>query len=318
MSLGLAYPDLTVAGNGIAPSPPPAAAPRRRSKSMKRLPLALAAALAAPLATAAPTIDLSEVIAAERAFARAARTDGVNAAFLRYSAPDALIFQPEPKSAKAVLKARPIPAIPLSWWPVYAGVAASGDLGFTTGPYVTGSGARKAHGWYFTIWRRQPDGRWRWVLDHGPPTSEAAPFGPESGVAALPPGRRSNGSKVMGSLRAAEAHLAAALEVDARGALPRFLASDGRLMRVGPQPAVGAAAWVTVLAAGPDKIETAFLGGEVAAAGDLAFTYGTARWRKDRARIGGHYVRIWQRREEGWKLIVDNMIAAPPPRPSAG
>jgi ketosteroid isomerase-like protein len=285
---------------------------------MKRLPLALAAILAASLATAAPTVDVSEVIAAERAFARAARTDGVNAAFLRYSAPDALIFQPEPKSAKAALTAQPLPAIPLSWWPVYAGVAASGDLGFTTGPYVAGSGARKVHGWYFTIWRRQPDGSWRWVLDHGPPTREAAPFGPDSPVAALPPGRRSDGGRVMGSLRAAEAHLAAALEADARSALPRFLAPDGRLMRVGPQPAVGVAAWVPVLAAGPARIETTPLGGDVSAAGDLAFTFGMARWRKDGARIGGHYVRIWQRREDGWKLIVDNMIAAPPSRPSPG
>jgi ketosteroid isomerase-like protein len=285
---------------------------------MRRLPLAITATLAASLATAAPTTDVSEVIAAERAFARAARTDGVNAAFLRYSAPDALIFQPEPKSAKAALAAKPIPAVPLSWWPVYAGIAASGDLGFTTGPYVAGSGERKVHGWYFTIWRRQPDGSWRWVLDHGPPTREAAPFGPDSGVDALPPGRRSDGSRVIGGLRAAEAHLAAALEADARSALPRFLAPDGRLMRVGPQPAVGAAAWAQLLAAGPERIETAPLGGDVSAAGDLAFTYGTARWRKDGTWIGGHYVRIWQRRQDGWKLIVDNMIAAPPPRPSAG
>ncbi|HEX9965410.1 MAG TPA: DUF4440 domain-containing protein [Allosphingosinicella sp.] len=281
---------------------------------MKRLPLVLAAWLAA----AAPGADVGEVVAAERAFARAARTEGANAAFLRYSAPDGLLFQPGPKLAKAALKANPLPPVPLDWWPVYAGIAASGDLGFTTGPYVVGSGQRTGHGWYFTIWRRQPDGSWRWVLDHGPPTFEPAPFGPESAVAALPAGRRSSGSRVMGSLRAAEAHLAAALEADARAALPRFLAADGRLMRAGPQPAVGAAAWAPVLAAGPERIETASLGGDVSAAGDLAFTYGMARWRTDHAWIGGHYVRIWQRRAGGWKLIVDNMIAVPPPRPAAG
>jgi ketosteroid isomerase-like protein len=103
--------------------------------------------------------------------------------------------------------------------------------------------------------------------------------------------------------------------------LPRFLAADGRLMRVGPQPAVGAAAWAPLLAAGPERIDTAPLGGSASAAGDLAFTYGTARWRKGETGVEGHYVRIWQRRREGWKLIVDNMIAIPPPppaRPSAG
>ncbi|HEX6376229.1 MAG TPA: DUF4440 domain-containing protein [Allosphingosinicella sp.] len=282
---------------------------------MNRLPLALAVLLAPSPVHAASTADVNQVAEAERAFARAAQTDGVNAAFLRYAAPDAIVFQPGPTPAKAALAANPLPRVPLDWWPVYAGIAASGDLGFTTGPFVVGSGGRKGHGWYFTIWRRQPDGSWRWVLDHGPPTREAAPLFGNAEVVALPPGRASSRSQAQGSLRAADAHLAAALALDARAALPRFLAADGRLMRVGPQPAVGAAAWAPVLAAGPERIETAPLGGEVSEAGDLAYTFGTARWEKDGVPVGGHYVRIWQRREDGWKLIVDNMIASPPASP---
>ncbi|HET9638590.1 MAG TPA: DUF4440 domain-containing protein [Allosphingosinicella sp.] len=285
---------------------------------MKRLPFAVAALFAASLAAASPRADVGEVVAAERAFAKAARTDGVNAAFLQYSAPDALVFQPGPRLAKSALEANPIPAIPLDWWPAYAGIAASGDLGFTTGPYVIGGGERKGHGWYFTIWRRQSDGSWRWVLDHGPRTREAAPDGTGAQVAALPAGRRSSGARAFGDVKSAEARLAAALASDARAALPRFLAADGRLMRVGPQPAIGAAAWTALLADGPDRIDTAPLGGGASAAGDLAFTYGTARWRKGEGEVSGHYVRIWQRRREGWKLIVDNLIAVPSPPPGAG
>ena len=108
------------------------------------------------------------------------------------------------------------------------------------------------------------------------------------------------------------------LAVDARSAFPRFLAADGRIMRVGPQPAVGAPAWTALLAAGPDRIETAPLGGSTSGGGDLAFTYGTARWLRGQSQVEGHYVRIWQRRSEGWVLIVDNMIAVPPPPPAAG
>lgn len=283
---------------------------------MKRLPLVLAALLASSAAAAAPPADVAEVVAAERAFARMAATDGVNSAFLHYSAPDGLVFQPGPKLARAALAADPIPAIKLDWWPAYAGIAASGDLGFTTGPYIVGDGARKGHGWYFTIWRRQGDGSWRWVIDHGPPTREAAPFGPQARVAALPAGRPSK-TKAFETVEATESRLAAALAADARSALPRFLAADGRLMRVGPQPAIGAAAWAPLLAAGPERIETERLGGAVSAAGDLAYTYGSARWQRDGAAVTGHYVRIWQRREPGWKLIVDNLIASPPP-PAAG
>jgi ketosteroid isomerase-like protein len=87
-------------------------------------------------------------------------------------------------------------------------------------------------------------------------------------------------------------------------------------MRVGPQPAIGAAAWAPILAAGPERMETAPLGGAASAAGDLAYTYGSARWKEKGAAVEGHYVRIWQRRREGWKLIVDNLIASPPPPPA--
>jgi ketosteroid isomerase-like protein len=282
---------------------------------MKLVSLAAAALLATSQAAAAGPARIGEVVEAERAFARAAGTDGVNAAFVRYSAADAIVFRPGPTPAKAALAAHPIPPVPLSWWPVYAGIAASGDLGFTTGPFVAGSGERKGHGWYFTIWQRQADGSWRWVLDHGPPTREAAPYGPDTPVVALPAGRRS-GRKAFDGVRTAEAELASALAADARAALPRFLAADGRLMRMGPQPAVGAAAWAPLLAAGPETIETAPLGGSASAAGDLAFTYGTARWQRSGAAVEGHYVRIWQRRAGGWKLIVDNMLPSPPPPPA--
>ena len=282
---------------------------------MKFAPLALALLFATPLNAAARPAQVDEVVEAERAFARTAQTEGVNVAFLRYSAPDGIVFQPGPKPAKQTLAANPIPPVPLKWWPVYAGIAASGDLGFTTGPFVVGSPERQGHGWYFTIWRRQADGSWRWLLDHGPPTREAAPFGPDSPVTSLPAGRRSGKAKAFAGVQAAEAELAAGLAADARAALPRFLAADGRLMRMGPQPAVGAAAWAPVLAAGPATIETAPLGGSASAAGDLAFTDGTARWQKEGAPVEGHDVRIWQRRAEGWKLIVDNMIPSPPPPP---
>lgn len=308
---------VTAAGIG-SPLAPSRGGPFRKKMPVKDYIATVVALLAAAGAPASPrpaprSADVGQVVEAERAFARAARSEGVNAAFLRYSAPDALVFQPDPTLAKAALEANPIPPIPLKWWPAYAGIAASGDLGFTTGPYVIGAGERQGHGWYFTIWRRQPDGSWRWILDHGPRTREAAPEGTGAKVDSLALGRPSSAARALGDVKAVEARLASALAADARAALPGFLAADGRLMRVGPQPAVGAGAWAPILADGPDRIETAPLGGAASAAGDLAFTYGNARWRGAEAEVRGHYVRIWQRRRDGWKLIVDNLIAAPPP-----
>jgi ketosteroid isomerase-like protein len=60
----------------------------------------------------------------------------------------------------------------LTWEPVRAEVAASGDLGYTVGDYVLrtlgedGAVAEKT-GAYVTVWRKGGDGKWRAALDIG-------------------------------------------------------------------------------------------------------------------------------------------------------
>jgi ketosteroid isomerase-like protein len=60
----------------------------------------------------------------------------------------------------------------LNWTPVGAGIAASGDLGYTFGTYEFRSKDKDgklvaSHGKYTTIWRKQKDGSWKVVLDMG-------------------------------------------------------------------------------------------------------------------------------------------------------
>ena len=64
------------------------------------------------------------------------------------------------------------PDFTLKWDPVYADVAASGDLGYTIGKWTrvvkdsTGAPVT-ARGTYLTVWRKQADGRWKVVADTG-------------------------------------------------------------------------------------------------------------------------------------------------------
>lgn len=58
----------------------------------------------------------------------------------------------------------------LRWAPVRAGVAASGDLAFTTGRWTLEAreedrSAERTAGEYATVWRRGADGAWRVLLD---------------------------------------------------------------------------------------------------------------------------------------------------------
>ncbi|MCP6379431.1 nuclear transport factor 2 family protein, partial [Klebsiella pneumoniae] len=85
------------------------------------------------------------------------------------------------------------------------------------------------------------------------------------------------------------------------------LAEDARVMRVGPQPAQGRAAYRTRIAEGPASVTASHIGGDISKAGDLAFTYGHASWPEAGREVKGHYVRIWQNRPSGWALVVDEL-----------
>jgi ketosteroid isomerase-like protein len=60
----------------------------------------------------------------------------------------------------------------LTWTPVGADIAASGDLGYTYGTYEFTSKGKDGkpvvdHGKYTSIWKKQQDGSWKVVLDMG-------------------------------------------------------------------------------------------------------------------------------------------------------
>jgi len=60
----------------------------------------------------------------------------------------------------------------LTWTPVRADMAASGDLGFTYGNYVFKSKNKEGqivitYGKYVSVWKKQSDGSWKVVVDMG-------------------------------------------------------------------------------------------------------------------------------------------------------
>jgi ketosteroid isomerase-like protein len=60
----------------------------------------------------------------------------------------------------------------LTWTPVHADMAASGDLGYTYGTYEFRSKDKDGkptveHGKYVSIWKKQKDGSWKVAMDMG-------------------------------------------------------------------------------------------------------------------------------------------------------
>jgi ketosteroid isomerase-like protein len=58
----------------------------------------------------------------------------------------------------------------LTWEPLKAELAQSGELGYTYGKYyftTSDSVENTTTGYYFSVWKKQPDGTWKYVLDGG-------------------------------------------------------------------------------------------------------------------------------------------------------
>jgi ketosteroid isomerase-like protein len=118
----------------------------------------------------------AELVEAERQFAQMAADEGISEAFLAFADDNAVLMRGNKViEGKEAIKARfensPFdPTAQLSWAPDFIDVAASGDLGYTYGSYsysVTDSlgNESQSSGIFHTVWKRQEDGKWKFVWD---------------------------------------------------------------------------------------------------------------------------------------------------------
>lgn len=118
-----------------------------------------------------------QVRQADSAFALAADLQSTGFAFGQYVAPQGVVFSGSEivigtNAVRALFDEQQRAGGTLNWRPVYADATSSGDLGFTVGEYVfTGRGTTgtvvQRFGKYLTIWKKQADGEWRFVVDGG-------------------------------------------------------------------------------------------------------------------------------------------------------
>ncbi|HVP38719.1 MAG TPA: nuclear transport factor 2 family protein [Candidatus Saccharimonadales bacterium] len=270
--------------------------------------------------SAAPTVR--PLVAAEQAFCRLAGEKGIRAAFLAWLADSSIVFRPGPVNGKAAFTAAPPRPGVLSWRPRVADIAASGDLGYTTGPWeyraAKPTDPATGFGTYVTLWRPGANGGWQVVLDLGvegpapavPLDSVPLPAGPAGAPVAAPPAE----AAAPGYWMAREAQFANAFQASGPdGAYAAFLARDAVFLREGLPPVAGAAGAHAVVAARPGAWTWQPLRAHASAAGDLAYVYGTctfrgAGWPADSTAYG-NYARIWK----GASIVVDVVCPAPKP-----
>ena len=111
----------------------------------------------------------------ERAFARMSQEQGIRSSFMAFIADDGILFRPTAVKGKQWMTAHPLPPSAkhplLSWYPAIAGVARAGDMGYTTGPWEYKADVHDAlpaaWGNFLTVWKKQANGEWKFVIDLG-------------------------------------------------------------------------------------------------------------------------------------------------------
>ena len=256
---------------------------------------------------------VNEVVAAEKAFAAMAASQNTRAAFLEFAARDGLVFSTKPENAQEYwTKHAEFPGL-LAWSPAWADVSADGGLGYTTGAWEFRpkgkTDAPVAWGEYFTIWKKQPNGKWKFELDLGIEHS-SAPLATDWQFPAR--SKSKNDGQSQTTWQDIELKFSETLRKERAAGVYRKLASENiRLLRDGKLPLTGKK---SALAQIPEKdltLRTRALGGTATA--DFIYSYGEYRQVHNGHNENGYFARVWKREPKGWRIALDLAHPVVPP-----
>jgi hypothetical protein len=245
------------------------------------------------------------IINTERSFARKALDAGTRTAFLTFMSDSAVMQYRDGLSlAKPIWQKLPDKKDKLLWGPAFADASVAGDLGYTYGPwYSQPEGRAPGAGYFFTLWKRQPDGTYQFMLDLG--VEHTRPEQP------LP---QTVASSTIATNRAAVTSTTL-LELDNRlsrqihergtvGAYTPVLSQEAVLFRSKRAPAQGFEAATNQLASEP-AMRFQALNGHTAGSGDIAYVYGSFT-SVNAPNQKGLYVRVWKNEAtNGWRLVAE-------------
>jgi ketosteroid isomerase-like protein len=248
--------------------------------------------------------DAVSLADAESAFAAQSVREDMRSAFLAHFADDGLFVRGGWTPARPWLSARAAPPIILDWRPVHTEVAGSGELGLSTGPWKLVArgkpGESAAYGQFVSIWRREPGGPWKVIVDLG--IGNPQPTFWEEPLEALPgivPGRLPAGD-------AQEAERQFAQLAATRGmasAYERFGSPRMRLYRDDHAPAVGKP--LAIALAGAATFAWTAEEAKGARSGDFAYVRGHYAGVAAAAPVLGYYLRVWRAEGGEWRIVMD-------------
>ncbi|MBN2570940.1 MAG: hypothetical protein JXA68_02320 [Ignavibacteriales bacterium] len=126
--------------------------------------------------------ELQNIMNTDKAFSDFAQEKGLDLAFSEFADSNAIKLpgKGHPIKGKEKIK-NSMPTfnknLSLVWEPLMGEISQSCDLGYTLGKYVVtvkdSSGIeKKGYGYYVSIWKKQDNGSWKWIIDLGNESEE--------------------------------------------------------------------------------------------------------------------------------------------------
>ncbi len=248
----------------------------------------------------------SSLAAAERAFSAAADSFGINRSFVMFLDEQCVMFNPHPVNGMQLYRTRPESKAHLSWYPAFVEVAASGDLGLSTGPWqyrIAKGDTPVAYGYYISVWKKRADGVWKVIFDNGIGYPKHLHRSEPEKFRALPsPAPRNTPATASRAMMDAErAFVNVRRSRGAAAAVGEYGDEDVRVYRNDAFPAVNKEQSRSLLRSAEQGMRYTPFDSVIAASGDLGYVYGIA---VSPAKDSASYVRIWRYRS-GWKLAAD-------------
>lgn len=255
---------------------------------------------------------LEKLAATEKSFAQVAEQKSVKEAFLEFMTDDAAMFAPTMVNGKEYFNSRPATSALLSWYPIFIDASTNGVFGYTTGRgEFRPKGKDDAtvfYSDYLTVWRRQPSGEYKAVIDvgvyHDKPieTDRNWKFPSETNkntIENIPP-----------ASTAVNLFYDTATAKSLSQAYKTFASEDVRFLREGKQPIVGKAKAFSDFK--KDK-RTIVFGKNMTlqSAGDLAYAVTTYTLKNGDVVEKGNTIQIWKFIANKWQIVAD--VFAPIP-----
>lgn len=254
---------------------------------------------------------LMQVVNAEKQFAAYAKSNGTVPAFMKFLDDSSKVFDKgKILNGKEFWQQRKADSSELRWYPEFAEISASGDFGYTSGPweYRVKKGSEKAdfRGYFNSIWKKNDVDEWKVMIDLGVPASESE-YDEEKVeyVSSVIDEKTTPVSKR--NLKNAKRRTNKTEEIaDLEG---KFIANyaDGKAYMKYASPKARFFRPMKKVMKGtitlPDTVQYTYhyTGGEMAHSKDLAYAFGnvTALGKE------GNYLRVWKKEAGEWKIVLD-------------